>query len=147
MLEVVRKLEQWITVALIVMLAVVVLLATIELGHAIVVDVTTPPVLFPGIDKLLDVFGKLLLVLIGIELIETMRSFAREGVVRVEVVLTVAIIALARKIIVLEPGHVESLYLLGMAALLAALSFAYRAFVRERIHAEHHHPPPSEPRP
>src|SRR5262249_50282350 len=106
-----------------------------------VVDVASPPVLFPGIDKLLEIFGKLLLVVIGIELMETLRSFAREGVVRVEVVLTVAIIALARKIIVLEPGHVESLYLLGMAALLAALSFAYRAFVRERIHAERHPPP------
>jgi uncharacterized membrane protein (DUF373 family) len=135
-----RKLEQGITLALMVMLAVVVALATIELGYTIVVDIATPPVLFPGIEKLLEIFGKLLLVLIGIELMETMRAFAREGVVRVEVVLTVAIIALARKIIVLEPGRFSSLDLLGLAALLAALSFAYRAFVRERIHAERHPP-------
>jgi uncharacterized membrane protein (DUF373 family) len=141
MLDLVRKLEDWITLVLLVMLAVVVTLATVELGHSIVVDILSPPVLFPGIEKLLEIFGKLLLVLIGIELMETMRAFAREGVVRVEVVLTVAMIALARKIIVLEPGHVGALDLLGLAALLAALAFAYRACVRERIHRESRPPP------
>jgi uncharacterized membrane protein (DUF373 family) len=132
MLDVVKKLERWVTLALIVMLAVVVLLATVELGVTIVKDIAAPPVLFPGIDKLLDVFGRFLLVLIGMELVETMRTFAHEGVVRVEVVLTVAMIALARKIIVLEIAHVSSLSMLGLAALLAALSFAYQVFVRGR---------------
>ncbi len=132
MLEFVRKLEHWITLVLVGMLVIVVVLATVELGYTLFWDIVSPPVLFPGIDKLLDIFGKLLLVLIGIELIETMRAFASHHVVRVEVVLTVAIIALARKIIVLELGHVSSLDLLGLAALLAALAFAFRAFVHER---------------
>jgi uncharacterized membrane protein (DUF373 family) len=126
MLDLVKKLEHWLTLVLVAMLMVVVLLATVELGHDIVRDVISPPVLFPGIDRLLDLFGKVLLVVIGIELVETMRAFAADGRVRAEVVLTVAMIALCRKIIVLEPGHASGLVLGGVAAVLAALSFAYR---------------------
>jgi len=131
-LDGIKKVEHWVTLALVGMLAVVVVLATVELGHTLVVDIVSPPVLFPGIDKLLDIFGKVLLVLIGIELLETMRIFADRGTVRVEVVLAVAMIAIARKIILVEIGHVSSLDMLGVAALLAALAFAYRPFLRER---------------
>jgi uncharacterized membrane protein (DUF373 family) len=132
MFDLVKKMEHWINRVLIVMLVVVVVLATVELGHDIVSDIAAPPVLFPGIDKLLDLFGKVLLVVIGLELVETLRTFAADGLVRIEVVLTVAMIALCRKIILLEPGHTPSLTLLGVAALIAALSFAYRVFVRGR---------------
>jgi uncharacterized membrane protein (DUF373 family) len=132
MLPLVKKLEHWITLVLIGMLAVVVLLATVELGVTIARDIASPPVLFPGIDKLLDIFGKMLLVLIGIELIETMRSFAGDGIVRLSVVLTVAMIALCRKIIVLEVDHVPSSALFGIAALMIGLSVAHHAFVHGR---------------
>ena len=132
MMGLVKKLEGWITLVLMAMLAVVVLLATVELGYTIGADIVAPPVLFPGIEKLLDIFGKLLLVLIGIELLETIRAFATEGRVRVEIVLTVAMIALARKIIVLEPGRVSSADILALAALLAALSLACWVFLRDR---------------
>ena len=130
MLDFLKKAERWLMLVLIAMLAVVVLLATLELGVTLARDIASPPVLFPGIDKILDVFGRFLLVLIGLELIETMRAFAHGGAVRVEVVLTVAMIALARKVIVLEVAHVESLSMLGLAAILAALSFAYQVVIR-----------------
>jgi uncharacterized membrane protein (DUF373 family) len=133
MLGVVKKLEHWLTLVLIAMLAIVVVLATVELGWTIAKDIAKPPVMFPGIGELLDMFGKFLLVVIGIELLETMSAFATDGVVRVDVVLTVAIIAIARKIVVLEPEHSSSAVLLGMAGLLAGLSLAYHVFVRGRV--------------
>jgi uncharacterized membrane protein (DUF373 family) len=131
MLDVVKNIERWVTLVLVGMLVVVVVLATVELGHTLLVDIMTPPVLFPGIDKLLAIFGKTLLVVIGLELIETLRAFAADRTVRVEVVLTVAVIALTRKIIVLEVGHVSSLDMLGLAALLASLALAYRVYIRK----------------
>lgn len=127
---VVKKLERWVTFALVTMLCFVVVLATVELAVTIIQDIAAPPVFFPGIDKLLDIFGRFLLVVIGIELVETMRTFAHTGVVRVQIVLMVAIIALARKIIVLEIGKVTSLSMIGLASLLAGLSIAYQVFVR-----------------
>ncbi len=132
MLAWVKQLEHVVTLVLVALLCVIVVLATVELAVTTVQDIIAPPVLFPGIDKLLDLFGRVLLVVIGLELIETMRVFAAEGVVRVEVVLTVAMIALARRIIVLEPGHVPAPVLFAIAALLVALSIANLAFVRRR---------------
>jgi uncharacterized membrane protein (DUF373 family) len=129
-LDVVKRLERGITLALAGMLLVVVILATVELGYTIYQDIVSPPVLFPGIDRLLDIFGKLLLVIIGIELLETLRALTAEGLVRLEIVLTVAVIALSRKIIVLEIGRVTSGEMAGIASLLVALAVAYWAFAR-----------------
>jgi uncharacterized membrane protein (DUF373 family) len=132
MLGLVQQFEHWITLIVIAMLAVIVALATIELGVTLARDIVAPPILFPGIDRLLDIFGRVLLVVIGIELLETLRSFAKKGVVRAEVVLTVALIAVARKVILLEPAHEPALTLFGVAALVLAVSIAYRMFVLGR---------------
>ncbi len=126
----VKRLERWVALVLCGMLCLIVVLATVELGVVLVRDIAAPPVLFPGIDKLLDLFGQVLLVVMGIELVETMRVFATEGVARVDVVISVAAIALARRVVVLEPGHVPALSFFAVAALFAALAIAYRAFVR-----------------
>jgi uncharacterized membrane protein (DUF373 family) len=130
MLSLVKKLERAVTLVLIGILCAIVVLATIELAVSFAKDLMTPPIMFPGIDKLLDLFGQVLLVVIGIELVETMRAFVSEGVVHVEVVLTVAIIALARKVIILEPGHVSGSVLSAIAALLVGLAVVYWAVVR-----------------
>jgi uncharacterized membrane protein (DUF373 family) len=130
-LDLVKRLERWVTLVLIGMLLVVVILSTVELGYTIYRDLAGPPFLFfPGIDQLLDIFGRLLLVVIGIELLETLRALSAGGVVRLEIVLSVAVIALARKIIVLEIGRVTSGEMAGIAGLLVALAVAYWAFVR-----------------
>ncbi len=126
----VKRLEHWVALVLCGMLCLLVVLATVELGVVLVRDIAQPPVLFPGIDKLLDLFGQVLLVVMGIELVETMRVFATEGVARVDVVISVAAIALARRVVVLEPGRVPTSSFYAAAALFAALAIAYRAFVR-----------------
>lgn len=126
----VKRLERWVALVLCAMLCLIVVLATVELGVVLVRDILAPPILFPGIDKLLDLFGQVLLVVMGIELVETMRVFATEGIARVDVVISVAAIALARRVVVLEPGHAPALVFFAVAALFAALAIAYRAFVR-----------------
>ena len=132
LLELVRKLERAVTLALIAVLCVIVVLAAVEVAARTVQDIAAPPVFFPGIDQLLDLFGRVLLVAIGIELVETLRAFAEGGDVRVEVVLTVAMIAVARSVILMEPAHTPSGAAFGTSALLVALSLAYMAFVRRQ---------------
>ena len=64
MLEALKKFEYVINVALILMLALVVLLATIDLGWVILRDMLTPPVILLEVNELLELFGAFLLVLI-----------------------------------------------------------------------------------
>lgn len=99
MLDLLKKFEKAITGVLVVLMAVVVLLSTVELGWVIIKDVITPPVSLLDISEMLDIFGLFLLVLIGVELLETIKAYMKDNVVHIDVVLTVAMIAIARQVI------------------------------------------------
>jgi len=130
MLELLKKFEKAVTVTLVVMMAIVVLLATVELGWIIVKDIITPPVFLLEINELLDIFGLFLLVLIGVELLETIKAYLKESVVHFEVVLTVAMIAIARKVITLDVKDLPAMTLVGIAAIIVALAAAKYFFRR-----------------
>ncbi|MDH4164531.1 MAG: phosphate-starvation-inducible PsiE family protein [Nitrospirota bacterium] len=132
MLDLLKKFEKAITVALVVLMAIVVLLATLELGWIIIKDIITPPVFLLDINELLDIFGLFLLVLIGVELLETIKAYLRENVVHFEVVLTVAMIAIARKVITLDVKELPSMTLVGIAAIIVALAAAKYYYRREK---------------
>jgi uncharacterized membrane protein (DUF373 family) len=120
-----KKFERFIVLSLITMMVIVVVLATIELGWIILRDIVTPPIILLEIEELLEIFGFFLLVLIGIELLETIKAYLTTKIVHVEIVLEVALIAIARKVIILDIGKYESLTLVGIAALIAAVSLAF----------------------
>jgi uncharacterized membrane protein (DUF373 family) len=125
MINFLKKFEIAVVYALIAMMILVVLLATIELGWIIVKDIITPPIILLEIDELLEIFGFFLLVLIGVELLETIKAYLIEKVVHVEIVLEVALIAIARKVIILDLEKYSSLTLLGIAALILAVAVAF----------------------
>ena len=126
-----KQFERAVVISLIGMMIVVVFLSTIELGWIIVKDIFTPPVILLEIEELLDIFGFFLLILIGVELLETIKAYLSEGVVHVEVVLMVALIAIARKVIILDLKDLPSLALFGIAALILTISVAY--FLVKRV--------------
>jgi uncharacterized membrane protein (DUF373 family) len=123
------RFEKLIAGALVVLMAIVVLAATVELARLVVVDLITPPMAL-DITELLDLFGFFMLILIGLELIETIRAYLAEHVVHAEVVVEVAIIAIARKVIILDMKEYESLSLIGIAAIVVALTIAYYTIKR-----------------
>ena len=125
MLKIIEKFEIIINVALLAMLAIVVLLATIDLGWIIVKDILTPPVLLLEVDELLELFGAFLLVMIGVELLDTVKIYITKKTIHVEVVLLVGIIAIARKVVILEPKTMDALTLIGIAAIIFALTAGY----------------------
>lgn len=67
-------------------------------------------------------FAGVLLVVIGLELLESLRAFVHEHRVRLEVILTVSTIAVVRHIILLDLEHAPALVLVGTAALVLALA-------------------------
>lgn len=119
------RFEEIISRALLVMMAAVVLLTTIELGWILVKDVLTPPVFLLEIDEILELFGMFLLVLIGIELMHSVKIFIKRREIHLEAMLIVALVAVARKVIVLEPKELAPEAVLGLAALALALTIGY----------------------
>lgn len=130
MLDFLKKFERAVVISLISMMIIVVFLATIELAWIIIKDIVTPPLFLLEINELLEIFGFFLLVLIGVELLETIRAYLIDNVVHVEIVLEVALIAIARKVIILDLEKYDSLTVLGIAGLIIAVASAYFAVKR-----------------
>lgn len=78
MLKNIEKFERVLNVTLLLMMALVVLLATIDLGWIILRDMFTPPVILLEIEELLELFGAFLLVMIGLELLNTIKTYITE---------------------------------------------------------------------
>jgi len=139
LLEKLIGLAQKITVvALAGLMIVVVLLSTIHLGVLIGEEIWKPPRWLIAVPGLLDIFGYFLLVLIGVELLETLKAYLRKDVIHVRVVLEVALIAMARKVIIEEPNTAPGTTLFGIAALILALGIAFyfeRQAKREPAHS------------
>lgn len=127
-----KKFEHIIVLSLIIMMVIVVVLAAVELGWIIIRDIITPPIILLEIDELLEIFGFFLLVLIGIELLETIKAYLQDKVVHSEIVLEVALIAIARKVIILDLKEYDSTVILGIAALIITISGAYY-IVRQKL--------------
>ena len=107
-------------------MAIVLVLATLDLGWLIVKDIANPPYGLLSVGQLLEIFGLFMLVMIGIELLETiMKTYINQDQPHYEVVLSVAIIAIARKVILLDLKEVDSLSLIGIASIIVALTVGY----------------------
>jgi uncharacterized membrane protein (DUF373 family) len=132
LLPYIDKFERVIINALLVLMAGVVLLGTIELTWILVIDVLSPPVFILEIHEMLDIFGMFLLVLIGIELLHSIKIYIVRREFHLETVLTVAMIAVARKIIVLEPKELPEGAVWGIATLVLALALGYYVMRRSR---------------
>src|SRR5271155_3587104 len=94
------KVQKLIVLVLAGLLVVVVMLSTLHLGVLIAQEVWAPPRFLIRVQGLLDIFGYFLLVLIGVELLETLKAYLKKETIHVRVVLEVALIAMARKVII-----------------------------------------------
>ena len=127
-----KRFEQVVVYTLMGLMMVAVLLSTIELGVIIVQEMIKPPFLLLNIKEMLEIFGFFMMVLIGVELLETIKAYVEKNIIHVEVVLLVAIIAVSRKVIILDYKKVTYQMMLGIAAITIALAVGY-FFVRRGL--------------
>jgi uncharacterized membrane protein (DUF373 family) len=126
MFNILKRYEKIIIQALMVMMAIVLGLATLDLGWLIVQDIVKSPLFLLSVNQLLEIFGLFMLVVIGIELLESiMKAYITQGRPHFEVVISVAIIAIARKVIILDVKEMDDMSLLGIAAIFVALTIGY----------------------
>ncbi len=120
-----RTFERLIITALVTMMALAILGGTLDVAWVFVKSLVTAPFDVLTVSELLDIFGTFLIVLIGLELLDTVKGYLTEHRVRGEAVLMVALIAVARKLIVTDPKDVSPATLAGVAALILALAGGY----------------------
>ena len=72
-----------------------------------------------------EIFGLFLNVLIAMELLENITAYLKKQVIQVELVIVTSLIAVSRKIIILDLEKTKGFDLIALAATIAALSFSY----------------------
>ena len=120
-----EKAGQYIAIALLVLMGIVVIAATAELAYEIVMGLIQPPGFFLGVTELLETFGLFLMVLIGLELMTSIHMYLSDHTIHAEMMFLVAMTAVTRKIVILETGTTEPLLFFGLGFLILALSGGY----------------------
>jgi uncharacterized membrane protein (DUF373 family) len=129
MIEIVNKVEKVIYAALMIMLIVVLLTALIDLAIELVGSLVTISPWLLETSEMIGLLGTFLLILIGVELLDTIKAYFRENAIHVEIVVLLAIIAIARKVILLDPtgrsGMDFGFELMGIGVVVVGLSAGY----------------------
>jgi uncharacterized membrane protein (DUF373 family) len=74
---------------------------------------------------LFKVFGLFLNVLIALEILENITGYLKKHVLQVELVIVTSLIAVARKIIILDLDKVQGIDIIGLGIAILALSISY----------------------
>lgn len=122
---VIARVQSLIVIILMILLSVVVFLSTAHLAVLIAEEIWKPPRFLIAVPDLLEIFGYFLLVVIGVELLDTLKGYLDKKVAHARVVLEVGLIAVARKVITMEPSAMSYQTMLGIAALILALGVAF----------------------
>ncbi len=121
----IKKIENFIIKSLIIIMVIIILLSIIDLVYIIIKDALNPPLFFLEDNELLDIFGLVLLVFIGVELLETIKAYAINHVIHSEIVITTALLALARKVITLDTTKTGGATIAAIGVVILSLSIAY----------------------
>ncbi|HAI96912.1 MAG: phosphate-starvation-inducible E-like protein [Cycloclasticus sp.] len=119
--------KKWMSFVVLILMAIVVTIAIVELGIILYLDLFDPTddVLFLEINELFRIFGFFFIILIGFELIETVEMYFKDNVIHAEVVLLVAVIAVSRKVILLDLEKYDPLAIIGLGIIIIALGGCY----------------------
>ncbi len=123
----IRIAKKWMSFIVLILMTIIVAIAIIELGIILYLDLFDPTddVLFLEIDEIFRIFGFFFIILIGFELVETMEMYFKENVIHAEVVLLVAVIAVSRKVILLDLEKYDPLAIIGLGIIILSLGGCY----------------------
>ena len=108
-----------------VMMAFVIVMGVVDVGWTIYQKLMTAPVFILTISDMLASFGAFMAVLIAIEILINITIYLREDVIHVKIVMATALMAIARKVIVLDFNEVTPEYVYGIGVVVIAMSIGY----------------------
>ena len=103
----------------------VILWGVVDVCWVLYQKLMTPPLFLLTISDILATFGAFMAVLIAIEIFVNICIYLREDVIHVQIVMATALMAIARKIIILDFNKVSSDYVWAMAGVIFAMSIGY----------------------
>ena len=128
-----RRLYTAIHVAVRILAVIMVLLifgGVVDVVFVLYQRLMAPPRFFLTISDILATFGAFLAVMIAIEIFENLTLYLRKDVIHVEIVMATALMAIARKVIVLDYKVLDPQYVWATGAVVLATSIGYWLIVK-----------------
>ncbi|MCG8702332.1 MAG: phosphate-starvation-inducible PsiE family protein [Bacteroidales bacterium] len=123
--KIIKYIERFLIIGILLVISVTLILAFADIVYEIKEKILSPPQFIIDANGLMDLFSLLLVLLIGLELLETIKAYLKEDIVHVEFIILVAIIAIARKVIVWDFKKYSDVELLSLAAMMVGLGITY----------------------
>ncbi|WP_296591604.1 phosphate-starvation-inducible PsiE family protein [Methylophaga sp.] len=108
-----------------VLMVAVILWGVADIIYIIYERLNAPPFMLLDINDIFYTFGAFMAVLIAVEIFINIRLYLGTNVFPVQLVVATALMAIARKVIVLDFETLTPMYLLGIAATTLALGITY----------------------
>ena len=123
-LRLVHILEGIISKVLSIAMLIVIIVSVADLIILLSKELFTEPVGFFD-TTLIELFGLFLNILIALELLENISAYLKKHIIQVELVIITSLIAVARKLIILDLTKTSGIQLIGLAIAIFALSISY----------------------
>ena len=107
------------------LMVVVILWSVADVLYTLYQKTKHPYLLFNDIDEILAIFGTFLVVLIAIEIFLNIILYLKKDMGHIKLVIATALMAISRKVIILDYDKVSDWHMFGMGALILALGCAY----------------------
>ena len=124
-LKIIHLVEKLVSKILSIALLVIIAVAIYDLIYLLIKDINTnDPAGFYN-KSIIELFGLFLNILIALELLENITAYLKRNIIHVELVITTALIAVARKIIIFDFKKQDSTDMIAIAIGILALSVSY----------------------
>ena len=125
LMQYLRVIIRWAVRVLAVLMTAVILLGVVDVCWVLYKKLTQPPFMLLTISDILATFGAFMAVLIAIEIFVNIIIYLRDDVIHVKIVLATALMAIARKVIILDYAVIEPEYVWATAGVTLAMGIAY----------------------
>lgn len=114
-----------------VLMVILIFFGVADVIYVLFQQLLTPPVYLLNISDIFESFAAFLAVLVAIEIFVNIRIYLRSSELSVKLVLATALMAAARKVIVLDFDKLGALEVFSLAALVISLGISYAWISRQ----------------
>lgn len=107
------------------LMIIVIVFGVIDVAWTIYERLVAEPRFILTMGDILLTFGAFMVVLIAIEIFQNIILYLRDDVIHVKIVLATALMAIARKVIILDYDELEPMYIFATGVVLVATGITY----------------------
>jgi uncharacterized membrane protein (DUF373 family) len=108
-----------------VLMVLVIFWAVIDVVYVLYQQLTSPPFMLLDVSDIFKTFAAFLAVLIAIEIYQNIVLYLRTDVIPVKLVVATALMAISRKVIILDFNEVSAMYIFATSSAVLALGITY----------------------